>query len=165
MNPKHPSYRKVMGRATVIAAVLDRNPQWAHAAEVRQACAETWDATQGDVDEHLAVLSQTGVLDERACQDERGGHEYRDPGILGDWIADAGLEAVAESTLVRLDASAEARAGRWLLLLGHEVIAHASSLEALRLGCGPTGWPAGSVAVEVSRAYRREPTESMEVAT
>lgn len=165
MNPIHPSYKKILGRATVIAAVLDRAPQWVHESEVRRVFGETRDDRYGNVDEHLAVLSQTGVLDERACQDERGGHEYRDPGILEDWIADAGLEAVAESTLVRFDARTEARAGRWLLLLGHEVIAHASSLEALRLGCGPTGWPAGAVAVEVSRAYRPGPPESMEVAT
>lgn len=166
MNPIHPSYnrtRRIMGRATVIATMLDRAPQWVHESEVRRVFAETRDARYGDVGEHLAAL--TGVLDERACQDERGGHEYRDPGILLDWVYDAGLEAIAKATLARFNARMEVRAGRWLLLLGHEVIAHASSLEALRLGCGPAGWPAGAVAVEVSRAYRPGPPESMEVAT
>ena len=79
---------------------------------------------------------------------------------LDDKIADDGLMACALDTVPRINA-ASIESGRWVLLLGHEVIAHASSLRALREGSKP--WPEGAVAWRVESTYRLEPNESIEV--
>lgn len=98
MDVRHPSYRKIaLGRTSVLAAIWERKGEWVHEAEVAAAVAETWDSTQGHVAEHLAALAQFGAIDERGS--ERGGHEYRDPGILDDWVTEKGLEALCEESM------------------------------------------------------------------
>lgn len=163
MNPQHPRYRKIaLGRTSVLAAVWERKGEWVHEAEIAQVVTETWDDPQGNVLEHLAVLAQHGAVEERAS--DRGGHEYRDEGILDDWIVEAGLEAICEEAS-GWNPTGEVSAGRWLLMLGSQVIATASSLEALRLGQGRE-WPKHAVAIQVGATHRvrRAATQSRSVA-
>jgi hypothetical protein len=163
MNPAHPSYRKIaLGRTSVLAAIWERKGEWVHETEIAQAVAVTWDKTQGEVEEHLAALAQYGAVEQRAS--ERGGHDYRDEGILDDWIVEAGLEAICWQS-VGYDPSPLLEPGRWLLVLGTEVIATASSFDALRLGQGKA-WPKHAVAVQVGAVHRvrRYGTETRSVA-
>lgn len=165
MDARHPSYRKIAhGRTSVLAAIWERKGEWLHESEVAKAVAETWDSTQGELEEHLAVLAQYGAIDQRGS--ERGGHDYRDPGILDDWITEKGLEGICEESMA-WDPSPYVVTGQWLLMLGAQVIATASSFEALRLGQGRDGWPKHAVAIEVRAVHRIRPdgTESRSVAS
>ena len=163
MNPAHPSYRKIaLGRTSVLAAIWERKGEWVHETDIAEAVAETWDDTQGQVEVHLAALARAGSVDERAS--ERGGHEYRDPGFLDDMVTECGLEAICWES-VGYDPSPAVHAGRWLLLLGAEVIATASSFNALRLGQGGA-LPKGAVAIQAGAVHRvrRDGTETRSVA-
>jgi hypothetical protein len=152
MDVRHPSYRKIaLGRTSVLAAIWERKGEWVHESEVAAAVAEPWDSTQGHVAEHLAALAQHGVIDQRGS--ERGGHDYRDPGILDDWVTEKGLEGICEESM-SWDPSYDIQPGRWLLVLGSRVIATASSYVAMRMMLLGERLPKGAVMLEVSATHR-----------
>lgn len=152
MDVRHPSYRKIaLGRTSVLAAVWEKKGEWVHESEVAEAVAETWDPTQGELEEHLAVLAQHGVIDQRGS--ERGGHDYRDPGILDDWVTDKGLEGICEESM-SWDPSYDIQPGCWLIVLGSQVIATASSYAAMRMMLVGERLPKGAVMLKVSATHR-----------
>mgnify|MGYP002145520978 CR=1 FL=1 len=158
MNVRHPLYRRMVGRQTVLAAIHEHTPQPVDGEALRAELREVWDETMGAVVTHLDLLVSSGMVDRTITEDRRD--LYATVDWLDDKIAEEGLMACALDTVPRIDA-ATIESGRWVLMLGCEVIAHASSLRALREGSKP--WPEGAIAWRVESTYRLEPNESIEV--
>lgn len=141
MNTHHPLYRYMVGRATVLELVRSRQPLAIPLRELLEDVQTVWDSTMGNAETHVAMLAAAGLIDRVEAD---GVVSYRVPEWLDDKIVEDGLEACVVETVPRIEAaSLELGPGRWVLMLGHEIIAHASSLRALREGAP---WPVGAVA-------------------
>lgn len=110
-------------------------------------------------DRWVRALQSRGWLDEKPVLEPFGDGTTRCHGRWKlnakgrtEWAAMKAKEACALKTLTRTDA-ASLECGRWVLMLGHEVIAHASSLAALREG---QAWPDGAVAWRIDAVYRAQ---------
>lgn len=139
MNSRHPLYRYMVGRATVLELVRSRQPLAIPLRELLDELPAVWDSTMGNPETHVVMLAAAGLIDR---VDADGIVSYRVPEWLDDKIVEDGLTACVVETVPRIEA-AIIEPGRWVLMLGHEIIGHASSLAALREGAP---WPDGAVA-------------------
>lgn len=110
----------------------------------REDLLSVWDPTLGLIAVHLDMLVSAELITRTITADHRA--LYATESWLDDMIAEEGYMACALSTVPRIEA-ASIESGRWVLMLGHELIAHASSLRALCEGSKP--WPDGAVAWHV----------------
>jgi hypothetical protein len=149
VNVKHPLYRHMGGRSTVLSVIHEDAPQPIDGDVLRERLRAIWDDSMGAVTTHLDMLVSAGLV-ERTIVDQRD--MYATVDWLDDMIADEGYMACAVSTVPRINAGS-IECGRWVLMLGHELIAHASSLRALREGAP---WPDGAVAWRVDAISREQ---------
>lgn len=150
MNVKHPLYRAMVGRQMVLSAIHSHAPQPVDHERLGDDLLSVWDPTLGVIGVHLDMLVSAGLVERTITADHRA--LYATESWLDDMIAEEGYMACALSTVPRIEATS-IECGRWVLMLGHELIAHASSLRALREGAP---WPGGAVAWHVDAISRAE---------